>query len=289
MFGYFGYTIDLVRIPGVIKRISGWIENKGMGNYIVVSNDDKMIQDKYLTISIDDGHPSDCKSAELLSKYGLKATFYIPKINPEREVMDEPVIKKLADAFEIGGHTYSHKPLCGIPVNEIKKEVQDGKNWIEQLLGREVTAFCYPRGKFNTSIINAVRDSGFKGGRTCMYNLNDFPKNPFLWGVSTHAYSHSKAIQIRHAILENNFKGLLNFFLAQRSSVDWVNQFKFAIEYVERSGGVAHLYLHSWEIDKLNEWKRLEGLFRYLSGKKDLKRLTNGELFIMHDDWKRRK
>ncbi|MCX5704260.1 MAG: polysaccharide deacetylase family protein [Candidatus Omnitrophica bacterium] len=246
-----------------------------------------MLKDKYLTISVDDGHPTDSESAELLSKYGLKATFYIPKINPEREVMKESDIKKIADSFEIGGHTYGHKPLCGLADNEVKKEVQDGKNWMEQLLGRQVVAFCYPKGKFSAFIIRAVKDSGFKGARTCMWNLNDFPKNPFLWGFSTHAHTHSMAIQIRHAILEKNFKGLMNFFLVQKGSVDWVNQFKFAVEYVEQNGGIAHLYFHSWEIDKLNEWKRLEDLFRYLSQMKDLKRITNGDLFKMYYDRKR--
>lgn len=246
-----------------------------------------MIQDKYLTISVDDGHPADYKSVELLNKYGLKATFYIPKINSEREVMEESAIKEIAGLFEIGGHTYSHKSLCNVSDNEVKKEVQDGKNWMEQLLGRAIIAFCYPKGKFNASTINTVRDLGFKGARTCMYNLNDFPTNPFLWGVSTHAYSHSKAIQIRHAVLENNFKGLMNFFLVQKGSIDWVKQFKFAVEHVEQNGGIAHLYFHSWEIDKLNEWERLEDLFLYLSEKKDLKRVTNGELFKIYYDRKK--
>lgn len=249
--------------------------------------DNNIVHGKYLTVSVDDGHPTDFKSAELLSKYGLKATFYIPKMNPEREVMEESEIKIIGNSFEIGGHTYGHKPLLGISESEIKREILDGKTWIEQLQGKEVNAFCYPRGKFNPIVIRALKDAGFKGARTCMYNLNDFPKDPFCWGVSTHAYSHSKTIQIRHAILEKNFKGLFNFFLIQKGEVDWVDQFKFAVEYVERNGGIAHLYFHSWEIDKLNEWKRLEDLFRYLSGKKDLKRITNGELFNMHYDKKR--
>jgi N-acetylglucosaminyldiphosphoundecaprenol N-acetyl-beta-D-mannosaminyltransferase len=33
-----GTRIDLVQIPYVVERISGWIENKELGNYIVVSN-----------------------------------------------------------------------------------------------------------------------------------------------------------------------------------------------------------------------------------------------------------
>ncbi len=241
-----------------------------------------MAQDKYLTISVDDGHPTDLRSAELLNKYGLKATFYIPKINPERDVMSESDIKKIADTYEIGGHTYGHKPLTGIKYDQVKKEVQDGKDWMEQLLGKEVIAFCYPQGKVNAFAIKAVKDSGFKGARTCMYNLNDFPRNHFLWGVSTHAYSHSKATQIRHAILEKNFKGLVNFFLVHKGSVDWINHFKLVVEYVEQNGGLAHLYFHSWEIEKANEWGLLEGLFRYLSVKKNFKRLTNGELFMIY-------
>ena len=115
-----------------------------------------------------------------------------------------------------------------------------------------------------------------------MYGLNDFPNNPFLWGLSTHAHSHSWLVQVQHAVLENNFQGLMNFFLIQKGSVDWVDNFKFSVEYVKKNGGIAHLYLHSWEIDQLNEWKRLEDLFRYLFDKKDLERVTNGELFAMH-------
>lgn len=240
-----------------------------------------MAQGKYLTISVDDGHPADCKTAEFLNKYGLKATFYIPKINLERKVMGEPAIKTIAQAFEIGGHTYGHKPLTGIPQEEVRREVREGKDWLEQLLSRKITAFCYPRGRFNASVISAVRDAGFKGARTCMYGLNDFPDNPFLWGLSTQAHSHSRLVQVRHAILQNNFKGLMDFFLIQKGSVDWVENFKFSVEYVEKNGGIAHLYLHSWEIGQFNEWKRLEDLFSFLSGKKDLERVTNGELFAM--------
>lgn len=242
---------------------------------------------KYLTISVDDGYPSDLRSAELLKKHGLKATFYIPKMNPEREVIGESDIKAIATSFEIGAHTCAHVSLRNIPLSRVKKEVEEGKDWLQQLLGREIVSFCYPQGKFNPLVISAVRDSGFKGARTCMYNLNDFPKDPFLWGLSTHAYNHPRAVQIRHALLENNFKGLLNFFFVQKGSVDWVNHFKFSVEHVRRNGGIAHLYLHSWEMDKLGEWARLEDLFRYLSGINDLERATNGELFAMYYDKKR--
>ncbi|MDD5465392.1 MAG: WecB/TagA/CpsF family glycosyltransferase [Candidatus Omnitrophica bacterium] len=41
-----GMRVDLVQIPDVIKRISGWIENKKIGNYVVVANAYDMIAGK---------------------------------------------------------------------------------------------------------------------------------------------------------------------------------------------------------------------------------------------------
>jgi peptidoglycan-N-acetylglucosamine deacetylase len=243
-------------------------------------------QGRYLTISVDDGHPADQRSADLLSKYGLKATFYIPKTNPERKVMDEPSIKRIAQSFEIGGHTYSHKALCNSSAEEIEREVKGGKRWMEQLLGKTIIAFCYPRGKFNSAAIKAVRDSGFKGARTCRFNLNHFPSNPYLWGISAQAHLHSMSVQVRHAVVGRNLQGLLNFFYIHKGCTDWVIQFKNAVEFVRNNAGVAHLYFHSWEIDQLSEWGKLEDLFQYLSGIKDLERVTNGELFSM---WHKRK
>ena len=61
--------------------------------------------ERFVTISIDDGHVTDLRTAELLTKYGLQATFYICARNPERPVMELAQIRELAKAFEIGAHT----------------------------------------------------------------------------------------------------------------------------------------------------------------------------------------
>ena len=40
-----------------------------------------------VTISVDDGHPSDRRAADLLDDLGYAATFYVPARNSERPVM----------------------------------------------------------------------------------------------------------------------------------------------------------------------------------------------------------
>ena len=141
-----------------------------------------MNKSAYLTISVDDGHPTDIQSAELLQKFGLKATFYIPARNPERELMSEALIRQLAGTFEVGSHTFNHKPLKDLADAEARIEITDGKKWLEDLTGAEVVSFCYPRGKFHSRTVKLVKEAGFLGARTCMFNLSSFPKNPFLMG-----------------------------------------------------------------------------------------------------------
>jgi peptidoglycan/xylan/chitin deacetylase (PgdA/CDA1 family) len=233
----------------------------------------------YVTISVDDGYPADLQSAELLQRFGLKATFYIPARNPERELMAPHQIRELATYFEVGSHTFHHKPLRDLSDQEARTEICDGKRWLEDLIGRQVGAFCYPGGKFRSRIVNLVREAGFVGARTCTLNVTRFPKNPFLWGVSTQGYSHPAAVQVRHALLEKNFHALFRFVVTHRLTRYWPEHFKRALDFVEEHGGVAHLYFHSWEMEGHREWSTLKQLLESISQRRELIRVTNGDLF----------
>jgi peptidoglycan/xylan/chitin deacetylase (PgdA/CDA1 family) len=233
----------------------------------------------FVTISVDDGHPTDLKTAELLHKYGLKATFYVPARNSEREVMPAGTLRELSGTFELGGHTLSHISLPSLPENQAWTEILDGKDWLEDITGKPAISFCYPKGKFNRSIAGLVKKAGFKGARTCLFNLYDFPEDPYLWGVSTQAYSHSPTVQMRHAVLERNFAGAWNYWKINKGSQPWQQHFLHALDHVVEHGGIAHLYMHSWETDQLEQWDVLESVFASIADRPSLTRVTNGELF----------
>src|SRR5207245_33619 len=101
----------------------------------------------YVTFSVDDGHPTDLTTAELLQKYELKATFYIPLRNAERCGMSGSQIQQLGRQFEIGAHTVNHVALTSSHRAHAWSEVKDGKLWLENLLGHEAGCFYYPCGK----------------------------------------------------------------------------------------------------------------------------------------------
>lgn len=240
--------------------------------------------DRFVTISVDDGHETDFRTADLLTKYGLQATFYVPATNPERSVMSKAQVRELSGSFEIGAHTVSHLPLNTMADSQAWEEIVGGKQWLEDAIGKPAPSFCYPRGKFNGSTPALVEKAGFLGARTCYFNLHTFPRDPFRWGVSTHACSHSKTIQVRHALLERNFEGLLNFARIYKGATDWQEHFMHSIDHVERHGGIAHLYLHSWEVDSHGRWNRLEATFAAISTRRNFRKVTNGELFHFWKD-----
>jgi peptidoglycan-N-acetylglucosamine deacetylase len=234
--------------------------------------------EKYVTISVDDGHPSDVRTVDLLLRYGLKATFYIPGANGERQVMKPAEIREIDRHFEVGSHTRNHLRLTWIPPERARQEICDGKKDSEDILGHEVVSFCYPGGKFNGRVESYVAEAGFLGARTCRYFRNHFPENPLCWDISTYANTYPAYVQIRHCLLEYNFAGAYQYVATFKSRVSWLEQFVCALQDVSRNGGIAHLYFHSWEIDQNGEWEDLERAFKAIA-QYSLTPVTNGVLY----------
>ena len=239
--------------------------------------EERCTNEKYITISVDDGHPLDLRTAELLDKYGLKGTFYIPGLNDERTLMTPSQMRESDRQFEVGSHCLNHVRLTWMPVERSWREISDGKKFSEDALGHEVISFCYPGGKFNERIESQVKKAGFLSARTCRYFLYDFPEDPFRWGVSVYANTYPSYVQVRHALMERNFQGCYNYLTTFRAQTRWGAQFQYALEKVSSKGGVAHLYLHSWEIDENREWDELERVFKAIR-QYSLTPVTNGYL-----------
>src|SRR6478672_9047149 len=121
----------------------------------------------FVTTSWDDGHPSDMRVAELLDKYGIQGTFYVPTVNREgRPVISGAEIRQLASQFEIGGHTRDHAVLTECAPVEAEMQIRENRDYLADLLGAEIEGFAYVRGKHNATTRALVRRLGFKYART---------------------------------------------------------------------------------------------------------------------------
>ena len=218
-------------------------------------------------------------AADLLASLGYAATFYIPARNEERAVIGAAGIQRLIEGFEVGAHTYNHRALTGLGHGMAMREILDGKAWLEDASSLPVKSFCYPRGKFNHQVRELVVQAGFTGARTTMGNIVTYPTDVFLCGTTSQVFSHRRLIHTRHAIIEQNWRGALNYARIFRLSTDWRDHFERGVAYVCEHGGVAHLWFHSWELDESDEWGRLEQLLGRLKARHQFHCVTNGELF----------
>ena len=158
------------------------------------------------TCSIDDGHPSDLRMAELLGKHGLKGTFFIPLENREGlPVMSASQIRGIGREFEVGSHTYDHCYLNSVSELEATYQVNEGKKRLQEALGQKVEGFCYPGGKYLQKHVELVRAAGFSYARTTRNFCFDSGEKPFEIPTTIQFYPHSKSVYMRNFLSGGNW------------------------------------------------------------------------------------
>jgi glycosyltransferase involved in cell wall biosynthesis/peptidoglycan/xylan/chitin deacetylase (PgdA/CDA1 family) len=227
-----------------------------------------------VTTSWDDGHKLDIRLAALLKKYDVPGTFYVSPRDHEIKKADrltDEQIKDIAQDFEIGAHTMTHPRLTAVTDTQARREMRESKNYLEKLLGKTVTSFCYPGGNYLKHHVTMAAEVGFTYARTVKrfyFGLHGAPQESH---TSVNTYNHYQDLwKIFKFARYNPFKVPRLFH--------WENLAKAMFDRVQRDGGVFHLWGHSWEVDGHGDWEKLEGVLKYISGKKNVRYVTNGEL-----------
>lgn len=231
------------------------------------------------TTSWDDGHPLDLRLAEMLGRYGLKGTFYIPSPESGLTTVTASEIRSLHEAgMEIGAHTMSHAVLTGLDSGRVRREVRDSKNWLENILGEPVHAFCYPLGKFNARVCSIVQECGFLIARTTVAFQSGRQFDPIRMPVSCQFMRHSRQIHLRHALREVNAGGLIRWLYQMRATDDLDTLCARMIRNAADSGGVFHPWGHSWEIEEHGLWPMLDHMLRLVAAEREFEPVTNSRL-----------
>lgn len=221
--------------------------------------------------SWDDGHPSDYRLAELLSKFHLKSTFFIPINNREgRPVLSNAAMRDLDREFEIASHTLDHFNLTKLLQNECRQQIVDGKTELEHILGHSVNGFCYPRGKWNSLTRQNVIEAGFTYARTTENLwLSDLVDN-FLIPTTIQFFPHKKKTIIKNYIRYGNY-GLRFKCLAKiLNATSWFDSLLALIDEGTGNNSIVHVWGHSWEIEENSLWKQLELFFHHVIEKQPI-------------------
>jgi peptidoglycan/xylan/chitin deacetylase (PgdA/CDA1 family) len=110
----------------------------------------------------------------VLEKYGLTGTVllvsgHIGGTNtwdhgevPITSLLGPSEIREMAErGMGFGSHTVSHKPLTELSYKEARSEIADSKCALEDMLGKEMRALCYPYGRSNPYIREITQEAGY--------------------------------------------------------------------------------------------------------------------------------
>ena len=111
---------------------------------------------KVVALTFDDGpNPATTNQAlDTLSKYGIKATFFVLGKNVSG---NEEILKRMkADGHVIGNHSWSHPVLSKLSLDEAKKQINDTEAALTKVLGSSSKLMRPPYGAITDDIRNSL-------------------------------------------------------------------------------------------------------------------------------------
>jgi len=216
---------------------------------------------KAFNISYDDGVVQDIRFVEMLNRYGLKGTF---NLNyglmhsgftwqhecgmTVRRIPEDQVVAVYA-GHEVASHSFSHPYFNNASETEILKELGSDKFFLEKLFGREVTGYATPFYFYSDLMANCVRHCGFEYARISEES-NDYsiPEDFYRWKGSKFHW-------------DKDLKDFVSGFLE-----------------TDRELALCQLVGHSYDLDVLNIWDRMEQICRRVSEDDTVWPATHGEL-----------
>jgi peptidoglycan/xylan/chitin deacetylase (PgdA/CDA1 family) len=155
-----------------------------LGELIGILNSKKPSTEKLIALTFDDGFQNFYDEAlPVLVQYHFKATVFLvtdfcgrtndwagnPSDLPRSKILTWNQISELSNwGIEFGAHTRTHPDLTLITASNAADEICESKSIIEEKLGKEISTFAYPYGKFHSHTRN-IAEKTFKAA--CSTNL----------------------------------------------------------------------------------------------------------------------
>lgn len=202
--------------------------------------------------SFDDGSIYDLRTADMVNSYGIDTTFYIP-VNHARylatkgiEALSPNDVKSIANNFTLGSHGVNHELLTRVSEDKQNNEILGSMlYWQEQ--GYEVTSFCYPRGYYDENIKDKVAKAGYTNARTVKVGSLTKADDPYETETTVHiGYDR-----------EDYETDWLTYAKRKVTEAIEMNNDGEDVEY--------HLWGHSEEIHRYQQWDRFGELLRVIS------------------------
>ncbi|SNS41243.1 Peptidoglycan/xylan/chitin deacetylase, PgdA/CDA1 family [Anaerovirgula multivorans] len=123
------------------------------------------IPPKPIVLTFDDGYISHYNFSSVeLNKRGMTGTFYIisSMVDVDHIRTSNRLKEMYEEGMEIGSHTVTHIDARYSNNARIAKEYKESKEYLEKVIGSEISHFCYPIGGVTPYAKQTLKDLGYK-------------------------------------------------------------------------------------------------------------------------------
>jgi peptidoglycan/xylan/chitin deacetylase (PgdA/CDA1 family) len=157
--GYARYALPTESFESQMK----WLKSEGwygasVGEWLAGN------EQRGVVVTFDDGCETDLLvAAEVLGRFGFKATFYVVSQFLGRQgYLSADQVRQLSRAgFEIGCHSRTHSYLANLDSRRVYEEIVVAKAELEQVLARSVQHFSCPGGRWSREVARIAKDAGY--------------------------------------------------------------------------------------------------------------------------------
>lgn len=168
---------DITVSPARLDRQLAWLRARGLRG---VSMRDLLAarareQERGLVgLTFDDGYADFLTAAlPVLGRWGCGATLFVlpgrldgendwDALGPRKRLLGAEGIRRAAAAgIEIASHGLTHVDLTKAGPNEMRAEVHRSRSVLADLIDADVRGFCYPYGRLDPHVHDAVRQAGY--------------------------------------------------------------------------------------------------------------------------------
>lgn len=194
--GYVRYVVSEKEFSDQLE----WLADAGFeGVNVTTALDAATTTRKVVAITFDDGCETDLlTAAPLLKNHSFNATFYLVA-----GFLDRPGYLTLSQArslkdlgFEIGSHSMTHSYLRRLNDIQLRAEIFESKDRLEQVTGSKVDHFSCPGGRWDPRVSALAREAGYASVATSEIGTNSVTTDPYhllrlaiLRGTSPESFS----------------------------------------------------------------------------------------------------
>jgi len=126
----------------------------------------------------------------------------------------DEVMEMNQNNIDFGSHGQSHRILTALSTDEVRQELVESKNIIEEETGKKVHLFSYPNGDYNSELKKLVQEAGYRCAVT-IKGCEEKEKEPDLFALRRIGVHEDVSTDLKgkfsEALFASNINGWNNF------------------------------------------------------------------------------